>query len=84
MVAAAEMGTEVFQVQGPVIDKKLLFFHGVGTTNSDFFTITALTAIEGAYVHATDGTLGTFTFATNVLTVTNAAGKTWYGLAWGT
>ena len=63
--------------------KTVLFIQGVCATNSDTITVTGLTTVNGAFLIATDGTVGAMTFATNVITVTNGSTKTWSGLCWG-
>ena len=86
-MVAAEMTTEVFQVQGPVVDKKWCFFTGQAAVNSDFVTFTAagsgVTTIEGFYAMATDGTIATGSWVGLKLTITNAAAKLWHGFIWG-
>lgn len=62
---------------------RLCAIQGASAANSDTFTVSNLTTVRGATLLATDGTAGTMTLATNVLTVTNAGAKTWNGLAWG-
>jgi len=76
------VGAVVTQV-APNAGKKLAFIQGTSTENSDWIVVTELSVVEGAYVVATDGTAGTCTFATNIVTITNGSTKTWSGLAWG-
>ncbi len=66
------------------------FENAVSAANSDTVTFSAavgghggLTTVIGAHVVADDGTLGTFTLATNVVTVTNGSTKRWRGFAYG-
>jgi hypothetical protein len=63
----------------------LKYYHiqGKGATNSDYFTVGQLTTVKGCSLMATDGTVGTVTFSTNVITVTNASTLYWGGLVWG-
>lgn len=62
----------------------LLFIKGTTAANSDTLTVTGFTTVTGAFLIATDGTVATMTFATNVITITNGSTKTWSGLVWGT
>lgn len=81
----AEFTAKTIQLQEPrVASTWLVFVKGASGVNSDTFTVTGLTTVVGAFLIASDGTVGTMTFATNVITVTNAGAKTWSGLAWGT
>lgn len=84
----AEATTEVFMELAPNLPKatnqrRLVFVRGITAGANDIITITDLTTVEGAFLIATDGTVGTMTYATNVITVTSAA-KTYTGLVWGT
>ena len=79
----AEFADEVFQPQGPVFDKKMVFVTGTAADNADWMTVSGITTIEGAHLMATDGTVGAFTFATNVLTMTNGGVLVWHGIVWG-
>lgn len=63
---------------------RLVAIQGTSASNNDTFTVSNLTTLRGMFLLATDGTAGTMTFSTNVITVTNAGAKTWNGLAWGT
>lgn len=63
---------------------KLVYVKGTSAVNSDTFTVSDLATVVGAFLIASDGTVGTMTFATNVITVTNGGTKVWSGLAWGT
>jgi hypothetical protein len=82
-MTATEMTSESIKQAIPNSGKKVIFIQGISATNSDYITVTGLSVVEGAYVIATDGTVGTCTFATNIVTVTNGSTKTWSGLAWG-
>lgn len=64
--------------------RDLYFIRGTSAVNSDTFTVSTLTTVEGAYLVSTTGVAATCTFATNVITVTNGGALTWTGLAWGT
>lgn len=57
----------------------------VGTTaaNSDTFTVPGLTTVKGAYLVSSGGVVGTLTFATNIITITNGSTLTWSGICWG-
>ena len=79
----AEFSAESIKNVSPQVGKKLVFVQGTAAINSDFITVPELSIVEGAFVVATNGTVGTCTFATNVITVTNAGALTWSGLAWG-
>lgn len=63
---------------------KIFYVAGTSAVNSDTLTVTGLTTVKGAYLISTTGTVGTMTFATNVITVTNGSTLVWSGLAWGT
>ena len=64
--------------------KQLYIVKGISNVNNDTLTVTPLTSVQGAYLVSTTGVVGTCTFATNVITVTNGGALTWTGLAWGT
>lgn len=68
----------------PVGWRTLLFVQGTSANNNDTLTVTGLTTVNGAFLVSTTGVVGTMTFATNVITVTNGGALTWSGLAWGT
>lgn len=64
--------------------KKLFYVEGTSAINDDFITIGEdMTTVKGAYLVASDGTVGDLTFATNVVTLTNGGALTWSGLVWG-
>jgi hypothetical protein len=67
----------------PGLWRTVVFIQGTGA-NNDVLTVTGLTTVQGAYLVSSGGTVGTLTFATNVITITNGGGLTWSGLAWGT
>ena len=81
------MSPETFQMQGPVIDKKMVFITAKAAVNNDFITLTTagsgITTIEGVYLVSTTGVIGTFTWSGLVITVTNAGALQWHGFAWG-
>lgn len=82
----SEFTVKLFSEVGPNLpgtQVRLVAIQGVSAVNSDTFTVSNLTTVRGAFLIATDGTVGTMTFATNVITVTNGGTKTWNGLAWG-
>lgn len=62
--------------------KKMYLITGTGASNTDYFTMNRLTAVEGCVLTSTAGTAGTFTIATNVITMTNGD-ETFSGFAWG-
>ncbi len=62
---------------------QLLYVKGTSAVNSDTLTVAGLTTVIGAFLIASDGTVATMTFSTNVITVTNGGTKIWSGLAWG-
>lgn len=62
----------------------VLFVQGTSATNSDTITVTGLTTVLGAYLVSSTGVVGTLTFATNVITITNGSTLVWSGLVWGT
>ncbi len=66
------------------VQVRLVYVKGTCAVNSDTFTVSDLTTVVGAFLIASDGTVATMTFATNVITVTNGGTKVWSGLAWGT
>lgn len=68
----------------PGAQTRLVAVEGTTAANGDTLTVNSLTTVRGAFLIATDGTVGTMTFATNVITITNGGTKTWTGLAWGT
>jgi len=82
-MAAGEMTAEVFNSQGPLFNKKVVFIDAQAAVNSDYITVSKLTTVQGSYLQATDGTIALSTHATNVITVTNAANKLWSGFCWG-
>lgn len=84
----AEATTETFMELAPNLpratnQRRLVFVRGTTAAGNDVITLTDLTTVEGAFLIATDGTVGTMTYGTNIITVTSAA-KTYTGLAWGT
>jgi hypothetical protein len=62
----------------------VLFVKGSSAVNNDTLTVTGLTTVLGAFLISSTGVVGTMTFATNVITITNGGALTWSGLAWGT
>ena len=63
---------------------QLIYIKGTSAVNSDTFTVSGLTTVIGAFLISSTGTVGTMTFATNVITVTNGSTLVWSGVAWGT
>jgi len=82
MVAAELTSGSKYQML-PNAGKKMIWVQGTAAANNDFITVTGLSVVEGAYLIATDGTVGAMTFSTNVITITNAGTKTFSGFAWG-
>jgi hypothetical protein len=82
-MAAAEMESETFESQSPLLAKKLVFINATSTENSDFITVTKLTTVQGCYLQAADGTIGLCTYSTNKIVVTNGGVLVWSGFAWG-
>lgn len=81
----SEFTLKIIQQQEPRVGSTwLMFIKGTCAVNSDTFTVSGLTTVVGAFLIASDGTVGTMTFSTNVITVTNGSTKVWSGLAWGT
>jgi len=60
----------------------VVFVKGTSAANSDTITVTGLTTVLGAFLISTTGVVGTMTFATNVITITNGGTLVWSGLAW--
>ena len=61
----------------------VVFAQGTSAANSDTLTVPGFVTIKGCFLMATDGTVGTVTLGTNVITITNGGTKTWSGLVWG-
>ena len=83
----AEVTSKAIQEIAPTIGGtpiRLIYITGVSAANSDTITVSDLTTVRGAYLISTTGTVGTLTFSTNVITITNGSTLTWSGLAWGT
>jgi hypothetical protein len=62
---------------------KLYYVKGKAAINSDYITVAGLSSVQGCILTATDGTVGTQTISTNVITVTNAGALYWSGFVWG-
>ncbi len=81
----SEFTVKTTQEIGTVVNSvKLLYVKGTSAVNSDTFTCSPIASVVGAFLIASDGTVGTMTFSTNIITVTNGGTKVWSGLAWGT
>ncbi len=63
--------------------RNVIFVKGTSAANNDFITCTGMATVEGAFLISTTGVVGTMTFATNVITITNGSTLVWTGLAWG-
>lgn len=68
----------------PGVQTRLVYVKGTSAVNSDTLTVSDLTTVIGAFLISSTGTVGTMTFATNVITITNGSTLVWSGLAWGT
>lgn len=68
----------------PAPSIQLVYVAGSSSINSDTLTVNALTVVKGAFLVSSTGVVGTCTFSTNVITVTNSGALAWTGLAWGT
>jgi hypothetical protein len=81
----AEFTSKAIQFIGntPGAGIEMAYVTGASAVNSDTFTVSGLTTVKGAFLISTTGVVGTMTFATNVITVTNGGALTWTGLAWG-
>ena len=79
----AEFTNESIVNAVPQLGKKMVFVGGTSAGNGDTITVAGLGTVEGAVLVASDGTAGTLTFATNVITVTNGGALAWTGIAWG-
>lgn len=64
-------------------NKRIIYVKGTTANANDTITVTDLTTVDGGFLVTTAGVSAAPTFATNVLTVTAAAG-TYAGLVWGT
>lgn len=86
-MAAAEMLDESFiRLTDPnfaLFGKKVYLVYATSTENTDYITVPQLATVQGCILTATDGTAGTFTIATNVITFTNGSTKTFSGIVWG-
>lgn len=86
-MAAAEMESESFiRLTDPnfaLNGYKAYLVYCTSTENSDYLTVSKLSTVKGAVLTATDGTAGTMSISTNVVTVTNGGTKSWSGLVWG-
>lgn len=63
---------------------RLVYVAGLSGVNNDTLTVPNLSTVKGAFLISSTGVVGTMTFATNVITVTNGGALTWSGLVWGT
>jgi len=82
-MTTAEVTVETFKQAFPNAGEKIMYVIATAANNSDYITVTGLSVVKGAYIIASDGTVGTCTFATNIVTVTNGGTKTWSGIVWG-
>lgn len=81
---SAKTVNPIIPLGNPGLNSTVLFVKGTSAANSDTITVTGLTTVLGAFLISTTGTVGTMTFATNVITITNGSTLVWTGLAWGT
>lgn len=79
----AECTAEIITDAIPQLGKKIIYVAGTDGGADDFITVPSLQIVEGAFLVASDGTIGELTFATNVITITNGNSLAWTGLAWG-
>jgi len=82
-MTATEMTSKTVTQLTPNCGKKLMFVQGTSTENDDWIVVAGLSTIEGAYLRATNGTLGTATWTSNLLTITNGGVLVWSGFVWG-
>jgi hypothetical protein len=83
MVAAIMTG-QTYSSQSPLFNKKIVFVSGAqATVNSDWIDVAKLTTVEGAFMQSSTGIVGTCTFGTNRITITNADNLVWSGFCWG-
>jgi hypothetical protein len=68
----------------PGVQTRLVYVAGTTAANNDVLTVSDLTTVKGAFLISSTGTVGTMTFATNVITITNGSTLVWSGIAWGT
>ena len=83
----AEVTAKTIQELAPNLpgsQTRLVFVRGTSAVNNDTLTVPDLTTVVGAFLISSTGTVGTMTFATNVITITNGSTLTWSGLVWGT
>lgn len=83
----AEATAEVFMELAPNLPKasnqrKLIYVKGTTANANDVITVPDLTTVEGGNLISTAGVSAAPTFATNVVTITAAAG-TYSGVVWG-
>lgn len=62
---------------------KIFYVTGTSAANNDTLTVTGITTVRGAFLVSTTGVVGTLTFATNAITITNGGTLVWSGIAWG-
>lgn len=79
----AKESTQVVNVPPATGQIQLFYVKGTSAANNDTLTVTGMTTVLGAFLISTTGTVGTMTFATNVITITNGGTLIWTGLAWG-
>lgn len=82
----AEITVKVIQELAPNLagsQTRLVYVAGTTVANNDTITVSDLTTVKGAFLISSTGTVGTMTFATNVITITNASTLIWSGIAWG-
>jgi hypothetical protein len=82
-MTATEVTTKTLNTQGPVVDRKIVFVTCTPVNVADYCTVTSLTTVQGAYFVASDGTIPTFTKATNVITFIDAKNLVYQGFVWG-
>lgn len=82
----AEITLKIIQELAPNlagVQNRLVYVAGTTAANNDTITVSDLTTVKGAFLISSTGTVATMTFATNIITITNASTLVWSGLAWG-
>lgn len=83
----AEILVKVIQELAPNLpgsQVRLVYVAGTTQANNDVITVTDLTTVKGAFLISSTGTVAAMTFATNIITITNASTLIWSGIVWGT
>ena len=83
MYKMAEATGKIQRQIAPNPGVKFVAVKATSTADGDIITVSNLQKIEGAIGFATDGTPGSYSFATNVITLNNGGTKTWNFNVWG-